>query len=143
MSQGRTGRRVLTPKQEKFALSIVEGEAQSVAYRRSYDAGGMSDEAVAVEAARLIRHPAVKARVESLRRNLQRVLGVSRGSLLQELSDAQEMARQQGDTKTLAGIVMSKARLLGFLQSVPQPKSLGQREAEISFGAFDRDAEAE
>jgi hypothetical protein len=143
MSRGQAGRRALSPKQEKFALFIVEGEAQSAAYRKAYAAGGMSDEAVVVEAARLIRHPAVKARVESLRRNLQRVLGVSRGSLLQELSEAQEMARQKGDTKTLAGITMHKARLLGFLQSMPQPKSPGQREAEIPFGMFDHDLEAE
>jgi hypothetical protein len=143
MSRARSGARALTPKQERFAVLLVEGEAQSSAYRIAYAASAMTDAAVGVEAARLVRHPGVKARVESLRRNLQRVLGVSRGSLLQELNEAQEIARQQGDTKTLAAIVMSKAKLLGFLQHVPQPKSPGQREAEIPFGMLDQETDAE
>jgi hypothetical protein len=94
--------RAISPKQEKFAFLLVEGEAQSAAYRLAYAAHAMSDEAVSVESARLARHPGVKARVESLRRNLQRVLGVSRGSLLQELSEAQEIARQQRRTAACA-----------------------------------------
>jgi len=143
MSRERQRDRALTPKMEKFCLGIVEGEAQSVAYRKSYDAHGMSDASIGVEAARLVRHPGVKARIEVLRRNLQRALGYSRGSLLREIEDLQELARQQGDLKAALAGIMSKAKLLGFLQHVPHPKSLRQRQEEISFGPFDQDFEAE
>lgn len=143
MSRARSGARTLSPKQERFAILLVEGEGQSEAYKKAYAASAMTDATVAVEAARLVRHPGIKARVESLRRNLQRVLGVSRGSLLQELNEAQEIARQQGDAKTLAVIAMHKGRLMGFLQNVPQPKSPSQREAEIPFGMLDQDSDAE
>jgi hypothetical protein len=103
----------------------------------------MTDAAVAVEAARLVRHPAVKMRIEALRRNLQRALGYSRGSLLREIEGLQELARQQGDLKAALASIMSKAKLLGFLQHVPQPKSLRQREEEMSIGPFGQDFEAE
>ncbi len=58
---------MLTAKQEQFALSIAEGTTQADAYRQAYDASGMKDGTVWSEAARLMRHPHVTARVEELR----------------------------------------------------------------------------
>jgi len=56
----------LTTKQEAFAEHVVSGESLSAAYRLAYDAKGMSDEAVRVEASRLFMHPNVSLRVRAL-----------------------------------------------------------------------------
>lgn len=56
----------LTSKQEAFAEHVVSGESLSAAYRLAYDAKGMSDEAVRVEASRLFMHPNVSLRVRAL-----------------------------------------------------------------------------
>jgi phage terminase small subunit len=57
----------LTAKQEKFAQKLVEIDNASEAYRQSYDARNMSDEAVRVEAHRLQQNPNVALRIEKLR----------------------------------------------------------------------------
>ena len=49
----------LTPKQETFVGEVIAGKGPSEAYRCAYNAGGMSDKAVSVEAARLQRNPSV------------------------------------------------------------------------------------
>ena len=56
----------LTTKQEAFAEHVVSGQSLSAAYRLAYDAKGMSDEAVRVEASRLFMHPNVSLRVKAL-----------------------------------------------------------------------------
>ena len=70
----------LTSKQEAFAEHVVSGESLSAAYRLAYDAKGMSDEAVRVEASRLFMHPNVSLRVKSLnaeKEDQRRMLAVS------------------------------------------------------------------
>ena len=79
----------------------------------------MSDDTVAVEASRLLRDPRVHARIEELRTSLQRSLGVSRATLLREIDEVRELAKTSGDVKTVLTATMSKARLLGFLDSPP------------------------
>ena len=49
----------LTIKQERFAQRYVELGNASEAYRQSYDAEDMSDEAIRVEASRLLDNPNV------------------------------------------------------------------------------------
>lgn len=56
----------LTVKQEKFAQRYVETGNASEAYRLSYDATSMSDEAISVEASRLQNNPKVSLRVDEL-----------------------------------------------------------------------------
>jgi hypothetical protein len=120
-------RRELTPKQERFCLSIVEGDGQADAYRDAYDTSRMSDAAISVEAARLMRNTGVRARIAELRQTLQRSLGVSRATLLREIDAVMDMARAQQNVKTLLGCVMAKAKLLGFLDALGRPTSLSER----------------
>lgn len=58
----------LTPKQEKFVQRLVETDRPSESYRHAFDAENMSDEAVAVEACRLQKHPNVALRIDHLRK---------------------------------------------------------------------------
>jgi len=57
----------LTPKQEIFAQSIVEGMTQSDAYRKAYDAENMSDATIHNEASDLMKNPEVTMRLNALR----------------------------------------------------------------------------
>jgi phage terminase small subunit len=127
--------RELSPKMHKFCLGIVEGDGPSEAYRAAYAASSMSDDSVAVEASRLLRDPRVHARIEELRTSLQRSLGVSRATLLREIDEVRELAKTSGDIKTVLAATMSKARILGFLDSPPKPVSPSEREASSMFGA--------
>jgi hypothetical protein len=58
---------MLTAKQEQFPLSIVEGKTQADAYRKAYDTSSMQDATVWNEASKLMRHPQVAARLETLK----------------------------------------------------------------------------
>jgi phage terminase small subunit len=127
--------RELSPKMQKFCLSIVEGDGPSEAYKAAYAASTMSDDSIAVEASRLLRDPRVRARIEELRTSLQRSLGVSRATLLREIDEARELAKTSGDVKTILAATMSKARLLGFLESPVKPMSPSERQAASVFGA--------
>ena len=63
----------LTAKQSRFADYLGHGLNQTESYRRSYDARGMSDVAIRVEACRLAKHPKVAARVDAIRRTRPKV----------------------------------------------------------------------
>src|SRR5262245_30335424 len=93
--------RELSPKMHRFCLSIVEGDGPSEAYKAAYAASGMTDDSVAVEASRLLRDPRVHARIEELRTSLQRALGVSRATLLREIDEVRELAKSNGDVRTV------------------------------------------
>jgi hypothetical protein len=127
--------RDLSPKMHRFCLSIVEGDGPSEAYKAAYAASGMSDDSVAVEASRLLRDRRVHSRIEELRTSLQRSLGISRATLLREIDEVRELAKSNGDVRTILSATMSKARLLGFLDSPPKPTSPSEREAASIFGA--------
>jgi hypothetical protein len=102
----------------------------------------MSDEAIAVEASRLVRDPRVRARVEELRRSLQCSLGLSRATLLRELEEVQALAREKNDLRIMLAAIAAKGKLLGFHDHVARPTSPSQREAMAAFGIFDLDGGA-
>ena len=56
----------LTPKQEAFVHAYIETGNASEAYRRAYNAADMSQDAVKVEASRLLDHPYVALTIDSL-----------------------------------------------------------------------------
>lgn len=58
---------MLTPKQEKFALNIFEGMNQAEAYKASYSAKNMSDNAIYREASLLMSNPKIAQRIQELR----------------------------------------------------------------------------
>lgn len=75
----------MTPKQEAFALAYVETGNASEAYRRAYNAENMSERAIAVEASRLLGHPAVSLKVTSLRKAAEERTGITVDRVLNEL----------------------------------------------------------
>lgn len=57
---------MLTAKQEKFIQGIINGLSQREAYKNAYDCKTMSDNAVDVEASRLMDNPKVALRHKEL-----------------------------------------------------------------------------
>ena len=57
----------LTAKQSRFSELVAGGLNQTESYRRAYDAQGMSDVAIRVEACRLAKHPKIVIAVKALR----------------------------------------------------------------------------
>jgi phage terminase small subunit len=63
---------MLTAKQEDFAKKIVEGMNQADAYRSTYSAKNMSDNAIYREASLLVSNPKVAQRITELRNELSK-----------------------------------------------------------------------
>lgn len=53
------GPRKLTPKQAAFRDAILAGFNPSEAYKKAFQAGGMSKKSISVEAAKLLKHPGI------------------------------------------------------------------------------------
>ena len=63
---------MLTPKQEAFAQAIASGMTQADAYRSAYNAENMKDATVWSKASVLMADGKVSARVEELRKGLEK-----------------------------------------------------------------------
>lgn len=61
---------MLTDKQEKFALKVVEGKSLSDAYRECYDCENSSDKTIWNEASILAKNQEVAKRIDELREQL-------------------------------------------------------------------------
>lgn len=58
---------MLTPKQEKFVQSLIQGMSQADAYRSAYATKNMSDKTIHEAASRLVADSKVSARLAELR----------------------------------------------------------------------------
>lgn len=58
---------MLTKKQEEFVQNILNGMSNIDAYKGAYSCKNMSDNAISVEASRLLQNPKVSLRFEELR----------------------------------------------------------------------------
>lgn len=59
---------MLTPKQEKFVQSLIQGMSQADAYRSAYATKNMSDKTIHEAASRLVSDSKVSARLAELRK---------------------------------------------------------------------------
>lgn len=63
--------RKLTPRQEKFALAMVDGHGQSAAYKQAYSTANQSPESISSNAYKLAHeHTGIALRLEELRRDI-------------------------------------------------------------------------
>ena len=67
MSRAAKPGKVLTAKQEAFALNVAHGMTQSEAYRAAYNAAGMADSTINENASRLMANSKIAATVLSQR----------------------------------------------------------------------------
>ncbi len=93
----------LTPKQENFCLAYLETGNASEAYRRAYDAGGMSDTSINRKAKELVDNGKIAARIEEMRAPIREKAMLTLEShlaRLEELSRKAEEAEQFGPAIT-------------------------------------------
>ncbi len=88
----------LTDKQQKFVLRYcINGNNASEAYRYAYDCSNMSDEAIAVEASKLLKNPKVALWIKQAQSNVQQVfedeIKYSAKDCFDELADVQRRAK--------------------------------------------------
>jgi len=103
----------LTPKQEAFCLAYIETGNASEAYRRSYSAGKMKAESVAIAASRLLDNAKVALRVKELQESHQKRHNVTVDSLLAELEEARQMALEETQPSAAISATMGKAKIVG------------------------------
>lgn len=107
----------LTIKQEKFCMVYVETGNASEAYRQAYNAENMSNEAIGVEACRLLDNPSVSLKVKELKSGHTKRHEITIDDLVKELEEARACALN-GETKQTSAAVaatMGKAKLLGLV----------------------------
>lgn len=88
----------LTSKQQTFVLRYLTNDNNaSEAYRFAYDCKNMSDEAIAVEASKLVKNPKVSLWLKHAENNIQQVfedeIKYSAKDCFDELAEVQERAK--------------------------------------------------
>jgi phage terminase small subunit len=99
---------MLTAKQEKFALNIVNGMSQADAYRDAYPGIKMSDKTVWERASVLAKNNKVKARIEELRAELAKPSIMTAQERLEWLTTVVKDDEQIIDVRLKASDQMSK-----------------------------------
>lgn len=84
----------LTAKQEKFCQLVASGKGQSDAYRGSYNAENMSDQAIYVEAYELMQSPDIALRIKEIQSSMQKKAEITALKLVEELKEIEELAKQ-------------------------------------------------
>lgn len=101
-------------KQETFAQKFVELSNATKAYKSVYAVDKMSDNAIHVEACRLLKNPKVALIVDKLKRAIADKHEITVDLLVLELEEAREMAREQKQSSSMVSATMGKGKLLGF-----------------------------
>ena len=106
----------LTPKQEKFCQKYIELGNASEAYRQSYSCEGMSDNAIHVEASKLLKNPKIAQRVAELQKHHMKRHEVTVDSLTVELEEARAIAVKGSQPSAMVSASLGKAKLHGLLK---------------------------
>lgn len=99
---------MLTQKQEQFALNIFEGMSQADAYRQSYSAKNMSDNAIYREASLLMSNPKIAQRIQELRDKTAKYSIMSAQKRLEWLSNLISNEEEGTNEKLKAIDIMNK-----------------------------------
>lgn len=106
----------MTPKQQAFARAYIETGNASEAYRRAYSADKMSQQAIAVEACKMLKNPKVALMVEESQEQAAERMMVTLQGLTDELEEARKLAmKDEKGASAAVAAVMGKAKLHGFL----------------------------
>lgn len=110
---------MLTLKQVRFCRAYIETGNASESYRRAYDADDMSDNAIRVEACRLLQNPNVALTIEKMQAQAVERHLITVDSLIAELEEARKLAAETANATALQNATMNKAKLLGLDKPAP------------------------
>jgi phage terminase small subunit len=107
----------LTIKQERFCMVYVETGNASEAYRQAYNAENMSNEAIGVEASRMLDHPIVTLKIKELKSGHTKRHELTIDDLVKQLEEARQVALALENPQCSAAIsaTMGTAKLLGLV----------------------------
>ncbi len=110
----------LTPKQERFAQGLFAGLSQREAYKRSYNAGGMTDKQCDEEACKLAASPKISQRLAELISGLQERNTITREKVMAEYAklaffDPRKLFRADGTPKDITELDDQTAAALAGL----------------------------
>ncbi len=105
----------LTPKQEAFCQKYVETSSATAAYRLAYNSKNMKPEVIHVKACELLKDGKVAVRVAELRERLVKRHDVTVDSLVSELDELRDLARDDKQYSPAISAVMGKAKITGHI----------------------------
>jgi len=108
----------LTIKQEKFCNLYIELGNASEAYRQSYNCEKMKPESVNIKAFELLNNGKITLRIEELRNELAKRHDITKDTLIIELEEARQMAKDTAKAASMVSATMGKARILGLDKQV-------------------------
>ena len=108
----------LTIKQEKFCNLYIELGNASEAYRQSYNCEKMKPESVNIKAFELLNNGKVTLRVDELRNELAKRHDITKDTLIIELEEARQMAKDTAKASSMVSATMGKARIRGLDKQV-------------------------
>jgi len=108
----------LTIKQEKFCNLYIELGNASEAYRQSYNCQKMKDETVNRTANALLNDRKITARIDELRSDLAKRHDITKDTLITELEEARQIAKDTAKAASMVSATMGKARILGLDKQV-------------------------
>jgi phage terminase small subunit len=108
----------LTIKQEKFCNLYIELGNASEAYRQSYNCQKMKDETVNRTANALLNDRKITARIDELREELAKRHDITKDTLITELEEARQIAKETAKAASMVSATMGKARILGLDKQV-------------------------
>jgi len=108
----------LTIKQEKFCNLYIELGNASEAYRQSYNCEKMKDETVNRTANALLNDRKITARIDELRNELAKRHDITKDTLITELEEARQIAKETAKAASMVSATMGKARILGLDKQV-------------------------
>jgi len=107
----------LTPKQEDFCRIYVENGGNATdAYRRAYQTKDWTENALNVQASKMLKHPKIVLRVEQLQAGHSKRHNITVDDLISELDEARQvaLASPRGASAAVSA-TMGKAKLLGLV----------------------------
>ena len=108
----------LTIKQEKFANLYIELGNASEAYRQSYNCEKMKPESVNIKAFELLNNGKITLRIDELRSELAERHDITKDTLITELEEARQIAKETAKAASMVSATMGKARILGLDKQV-------------------------
>jgi len=104
----------LTEKQERFCNFYIEKGSPSEAYRLAYDADGMSDSSVAVEASRLLADPNIALKIEDIRKPVREKAQITLEAHLDDLKRLRDASEQDGKFSAAISAEISRGKASGL-----------------------------
>ena len=110
----------LTLKQGAFCQAFIETGNASEAYRKAFDASRMKPETVNRSAFDLLQNPKITARLEEIRAEHAKRHEITVDTLLDELEEARQLARDTINPAAMVAATMGKSKITGFDKKVLQ-----------------------